>query len=125
MAEKKRRGFAAMDSEQQRQIASMGGRAAHVRGTAHEWDSLEAAEAGRKGGKAAHRNRASERSDGMAHPVEMMMNPAGAMPDSPGAGAPAGLGNGVPEGRADGRPRAVVPTGDVRRLTEAAGTLTH
>jgi general stress protein YciG len=44
-----------MDPEQQRQIASMGGRAAHQRGTAHEWDSREAAEAGRKGGKAAHR----------------------------------------------------------------------
>jgi uncharacterized protein len=54
MPEKRARGFAAMDPEQQRQIASMGGRAAHQRGTAHEWDSREAAEAGRKGGKAAH-----------------------------------------------------------------------
>ncbi len=46
-----RRGFAAMDPEEQRQIASKGGRAAHEKGTAHEWDSREAKEAGRKGGE--------------------------------------------------------------------------
>lgn len=46
------RGFAAMDPERQREIASMGGRAAHERGTAHEWDSDEAAEAGHRGGMA-------------------------------------------------------------------------
>jgi len=45
------RGFASMDSERQRSIASMGGKAAHQKGTAHEWDSNEAREAGRKGGK--------------------------------------------------------------------------
>lgn len=45
-----RRGFASMDVERQRQIASEGGRAAHARGTAHEFDSNEAREAGRKGG---------------------------------------------------------------------------
>jgi uncharacterized protein len=60
MAEKRPRGFAAMNPEQQRQIASMGGRAAHQRGTAHEWDSREAAEAGRKGGKAAHHRGAEQ-----------------------------------------------------------------
>jgi general stress protein YciG len=54
MAQKKIRGFAAMSPEQQREIASKGGRAAHQRGTAHEWDSSEAAAAGRKGGRAAH-----------------------------------------------------------------------
>jgi general stress protein YciG len=54
MAQKKIRGFAAMTPEQQREIASKGGRAAHQRGTAHEWDSSEAAAAGRKGGRAAH-----------------------------------------------------------------------
>jgi general stress protein YciG len=54
MAQKKVRGFAAMSPEQQREIASKGGRAAHQRGTAHEWDSSEAAAAGRKGGRAAH-----------------------------------------------------------------------
>jgi general stress protein YciG len=36
------RGFAAMDPEEQREIASMGGRAAHRSGRAHEWDSREA-----------------------------------------------------------------------------------
>jgi general stress protein YciG len=48
------RGFASMDPEKQREIASMGGKAAHEKGTAHEFDSQEAAEAGRKGGKASH-----------------------------------------------------------------------
>jgi general stress protein YciG len=49
-----RRGFAAMDPEEQRRIASEGGKAAHEKGTAHEFDSEEAREAGRKGGKASH-----------------------------------------------------------------------
>lgn len=48
------RGFASMDPERQREIAGMGGRAAHEQGTAHEWTSEEARKAGRKGGKAAH-----------------------------------------------------------------------
>ncbi|HXG11515.1 MAG TPA: KGG domain-containing protein [Gemmataceae bacterium] len=54
MAEKGKRGFAAMDPEKQRQIASMGGKAAHQKGTAHEFTPEEAREAGRKGGQAAH-----------------------------------------------------------------------
>src|SRR6476661_7907707 len=75
MAEKSKRGFASMDTEKQRAIASKGGKAAHEKGTAHEFDSKEAREAGRaahkkgtahkfdseqareagrKGGKAAH-----------------------------------------------------------------------
>src|SRR5512133_185601 len=48
------RGFASMDPERQRQIASEGGRAAHERGTAHEFSSEEARQAGSKGGQAAH-----------------------------------------------------------------------
>lgn len=47
------RGFASMDEEQQRRIASEGGRAAHRSGNAHEFDSQEAREAGRKGGEAS------------------------------------------------------------------------
>ncbi len=47
-----RRGFAAMDEAAVREIARMGGRAAHRKGVAHEWNSQEAAEAGRKGGRA-------------------------------------------------------------------------
>ena len=51
------RGFAAMDEEKQRQIASEGGRAAHAKGTAHEFDSQEAREAGRKGGEKVSQDR--------------------------------------------------------------------
>lgn len=51
------RGFASMDREKQREIASKGGRAAHMQGTAHEWDSNEAREAGRKGGAASRSSR--------------------------------------------------------------------
>lgn len=51
------RGFASMDQGKQREIASKGGRAAHAKGTAHEFDSGEAREAGRKGGVAVSRNR--------------------------------------------------------------------
>ncbi|HEU5438124.1 MAG TPA: KGG domain-containing protein [Ktedonobacterales bacterium] len=49
------RGFASMDPQKQREIASKGGRAAHLQGTAHEWSSDEAREAGRKGGAATRR----------------------------------------------------------------------
>jgi uncharacterized protein len=48
---KERRGFASMSPEKQREIASKGGRAAHEKGTAHEWTSEEARSAGRKGGQ--------------------------------------------------------------------------
>lgn len=51
------RGFASMDEDKQREIASMGGKAAHEKGTANEFDSESAREAGRKGGKASHANR--------------------------------------------------------------------
>ena len=52
------RGFASMDPNRQREIASKGGRAAHAKGTAHEWSSDEARVAGRKGGEAVSRDRA-------------------------------------------------------------------
>jgi general stress protein YciG len=51
------RGFASMDPEQQRLIASKGGKAAHQLGVAHEFNSEEAREAGRKGGEAVSRDR--------------------------------------------------------------------
>jgi uncharacterized protein len=54
---KEDRGFASMDRAKQREIASKGGKAAHAKGTAHEWSSEEAREAGRKGGMASHRRR--------------------------------------------------------------------
>jgi uncharacterized protein len=54
---KEDRGFASMDRAKQKEIASKGGKAAHAKGTAHEWTSEEAREAGRKGGMASHRRR--------------------------------------------------------------------
>ena len=54
---KERRGFASMSPEKQREIASKGGRAAHMKGTAHEWTSEEARAAGRKGGRASRGGR--------------------------------------------------------------------
>jgi uncharacterized protein len=54
---KEDRGFASMDRAKQREIASKGGKAAHQKGTAHEWTSEEARDAGRKGGLASHRRR--------------------------------------------------------------------
>jgi hypothetical protein len=55
---KSKRGFASMDVGRQREIASKGGRAAHQKGTAHEWTSDEARVAGRKGGEVVSRDRA-------------------------------------------------------------------
>jgi general stress protein YciG len=54
------RGFAAMDPEEQREIAAKGGRASHEQGTGHEFTSEEAREAGRKGGRASGGSRVRE-----------------------------------------------------------------
>lgn len=51
--ENSQRGFAGMDPEEQKRIASEGGKASHEKGTGHEWDSEEAREAGRKGGESS------------------------------------------------------------------------
>ena len=51
-----------MDRTKQREIASKGGKAAHQKGTAHEWTSEEAREAGRKGGMASHRRKQEQQS---------------------------------------------------------------
>jgi len=56
MSNTSRRGFASMDVERQRQIASKGGKAAHQRGTAHEFTTEEARLAGRKGGERRSQN---------------------------------------------------------------------
>lgn len=53
----KERGFASMDPEKQKEIARKGGKAAHEKGTAHEFTSAEARAAGKKGGEAISRNR--------------------------------------------------------------------
>jgi uncharacterized protein len=54
---KERRGFASMSAERQKEIASKGGRAAHEKGTAHEWTPEEARNAGRKGGQVSRGGR--------------------------------------------------------------------
>jgi len=65
------RGFASMDPTLQREIASKGGKMAHVKGTAHEWSRDEAREAGRKGGLAArHRKKEQE-----VAPVDLGVEP--------------------------------------------------
>ena len=48
----KGRGFASMNKDKQRMIASKGGKAAHKKGTAHTWTSEEARKAGQLGGRA-------------------------------------------------------------------------
>ena len=72
---KEDRGFASMDRVKQREIASKGGKAAHAKGTAHEWTSEEAREAGRKGGMASHRRR-----------KEMLDDQGGSMQEMPTSG---------------------------------------
>jgi general stress protein YciG len=80
MVAKEDRGFASMDRNKQREIASKGGRAAHQKGTAHEWTSEEAREAGRKGGVASHQRKLRERQAGTgtqdeSYPPERTANP--------------------------------------------------
>lgn len=53
-----------MERTKQREIASKGGKAAHQKGTAHEWTSEEAREAGRKGGMASHRRKQEQQGGG-------------------------------------------------------------
>ncbi len=66
MSGKSKRGFASMDSSRQRDIASKGGKAAHAKGTAHEWTADEARRAGRKGGEVVSRDRAHMEAIGRA-----------------------------------------------------------
>lgn len=56
-APRRPRGFAAMDRDKVREIARLGGKAAHQAGTAHEFTSEEARAAGRNGGLATHAKR--------------------------------------------------------------------
>jgi general stress protein YciG len=66
-----------MDRAKQREIASKGGKAAHQKGTAHEWTSEEARDAGRKGGLASHKRRREQMLGG---------NGPGEMNESQGSG---------------------------------------
>ncbi len=58
---KQRKGFSAIDPEKRRQIASLGGKAAHRKGVAHEWTSEEARAAGRRGGIVCQQKRKEQR----------------------------------------------------------------
>ncbi len=58
MSNSSKRGFASMDLDRQREIASRGGKAAHEKGTAHEFSADEARAAGRKGGLTVSANAA-------------------------------------------------------------------
>ena len=76
---KERRGFASMSAEKQREIASKGGRAAHEKGTAHEWTADEARNAGRKGGQVSRggRGRLIVPTDAVATPGSVVEGPVG------------------------------------------------
>lgn len=54
------RGFATMDPKRRSEISSLGGKAAHEAGGAHEWTSAEAAAAGKKGGSAVRERKAAK-----------------------------------------------------------------
>jgi uncharacterized protein len=82
---KERRGFASMSPEKQREIASKGGRAAHEKGTAHEWTPDEARQAGRKGGQISRGGRG-----------RLVSDPAENVNSQPGAPV-----SGMEPGRAD------------------------
>ena len=75
---KEDRGFASMDRNKQRDIASKGGKAAHQKGTAHEWTSEEAREAGRKGGMASHRRKQQQQQTNEAND----QSPMGSAPEN-------------------------------------------
>lgn len=66
-----------MSPDKQRDIASKGGRAAHQKGTAHEWSSDEAREAGRKGGMASRggRGKLPVASEPVIEPMTPPVNP--------------------------------------------------
>jgi len=71
-----------MSAEKQREIASKGGRAAHEKGTAHEWTADEARNAGRKGGQVSR--------GGRGRLVIPTGDPAGVGTITPNDGAPSG-----------------------------------
>ena len=84
IANKKMRGFAALTPERRSEISRKGGIIAHLKGSAHEWDSTAAREAGRKGGLASRAVRAP------AAPHETAREPAplGARPESTASAQP-------------------------------------
>ncbi len=85
MKRRERSGFAGMDREKQREIARRGGRAAHQKGTAHEFTADEARAAGRKGGVSVSRDREHMSRIGRAGGLKSRSGDHGpAMPLEPG-----------------------------------------
>lgn len=74
------RGFAAMDRNKVSEIASKGGKAAHAAGTAHQFTSEEARDAGRKGGVAPHVRRGRGPRKPVATPSTTDVSSEGAKP---------------------------------------------
>lgn len=72
-----KRGFASMDPAQQREIAAEGGRAAHEKGTAHEFTSEEARRAGSMSHKNDARNSQSSTAGSASRSGPSTANPAG------------------------------------------------
>lgn len=72
----RRRGFAAMDRDRVKEIASKGGKAAHAAGTAHQFSSDEARVAGRKGGMAPHVRRGGVRRRPAEPPASQQQPPS-------------------------------------------------
>ena len=70
-----------MSPEKQREIASKGGRAAHEKGTAHEWTPDEARSAGRKGGQISRGGRGRLVTDEPVVSSDIVGNPASAIID--------------------------------------------
>src|ERR1700712_3743242 len=112
MAGNARRGFALMNPERQREIARKGGKAAHEKGTAHQFTSDEAREAGRKGGQVVSHNR--------EHMVEIGRNGGRARRRRRGEEAPeASGGNGGSMREDNNSPEA--SGGEARAVPSAAG----
>ncbi|USX24882.1 KGG domain-containing protein [Oxalobacteraceae bacterium OTU3CINTB1] len=88
------RGFASMDPEQQREIASEGGRAAHAAGTAHEFTSEEA----RRAGSMSHKNDGNKQSASSSGSGSGGGNEGGGKGGSGGSGGTRG---GTPEQHAE------------------------
>lgn len=88
---KEDRGFASMDRAKQREIASKGGKAAHAAGTAHQWDSQQAREAGRKGGLASRGGRGKVAVTTDRNEIETAMRDT-----VPATSEPTNMGQGVP-----------------------------
>lgn len=95
---KSNRGFASMDPQRQREIARMGGKAAHERGLAHQFTPEEARIAGRKGGEASHGGnrsgaRAANPGSDQGRKPSPEARPAASMSDAGGAGDMSDMGS--------------------------------